>query len=67
MVEEAPQFELVVPDVAVTDADAPVPPPKLATNEIPPAPVVDHGGPVKLVMLGRLTVTVAGAEAETPA
>ena len=61
------QVELVVPAIAVTAADAPVPPPNVALSAIPPTPLVAKVGPVKAVMLGLLTVTVAVALAARPA
>ena len=61
------QVELVVPAIAVTAADAPVPPPNVALSAIPPTPLVAKVGPVKLLMVGRLTLTVAEADAEMPA
>ena len=61
------QDEAVLPNVATTAADAPVPPPKVALRGIPPFPPVHDAGPSNPVMSGLLTVTVAGAVAVVPA
>ena len=60
------QVDPVLPDVAATDAEAPVPP-KVALSGIDPFPAVHEVGPSKLLMLGLLTVTVAVVLAARPA
>ena len=62
------QVEPVVPEVAMTDAEAPVPPPNTALSCRPAFPAVNVSGPMKLVIVGRFTVTVADlGGAESPA